>query len=242
MVIIIKVEEEIEMKIKEEEEIEMKIKEEVEIEMKIKEEAEIEMKNTMVKDLQSKINPEDLKKTMILGILKVNINLKIRIQPVVGEAEEEMTKEAEEVEEMTKEVEEAEVEVDLNKLLEKDNIATISQGIQKMKVKRIVSILLNLQISMLMLMITPIMKKNKAKIAEALEDEEEIKIVKEVENVEAKVKARVKAKVAAVEAVEAEVAREVAVAQEEEEIQQEIHIIKETQQLKRQATDYVNWW
>jgi len=218
------------------------IKEEVEIEMKIKEEVEIEMKNTMVKDLQSKINPEDLKKTMILGILKVNINLKIRIQPVVGEAEEEMTKEAEEteVEEMTKEVEEAEVEVDLNKLLEKDNIAIISQGIQKMKVKRIVSILLNLQISMLMLMITPIMKKKRAKIAEALEDEEEIKIVKEVENVEAKVKARVKAKVAAVEAVEAEVAKEVAaVAQEEEEIQQEIHIIKETQQLKRQATDYV---
>ena len=188
------------------------------------------MKNTMAKDLQSKINHEDLKKTMILGILKVNINIKIRIQAFVGEAEE--------LEEMTKEVEKAEVEVDQNNLTGKDNIATISKETQKTKVRRIVSILLNLQISMLMLIITQIMKKKKAKIiAGASEDEEEIKIVKEEENVEDKVKD----KVAEVEVVEAEVAKEVAVAaEEEEEIQREIHIIKEMQQIKSKATDYVN--
>ena len=208
------------------------------IEIKIKkiikkEEAEIEMKNMMVKDLKSKIKTEDLIKMRIHGILKVNSNLKIRIQLAVGEAEEAKEMMIEEVEEVEEEVKE-----ELNLATEKDNIVTISKRIPKMQVKPIVTIQLNLQISMLMLIITLITNKKMTQIiVEALEVAVEIKIVKEVENVEDKAKDKDKAKVAAVEVVEVVVVKEVVVAEEEEEILQEIHIIKEMQQLERLEID-----
>ena len=221
---------------------------EIKIKMVIifKEEEETEMKSTMGKDQPSKIRTEDLKKTKIHGILKVNTSHKANvldrireIQACAGEAEEteEMTREvAEETEGMMIEEAEEEVEVDKNNPSEKEHMATVSKGIQK-KVKKIVSTLLNLQILMPMLMnILIMMKTKKVRIVEDLEEEDTIQIVKEVENVEDKVKD----KADAVEVVVVEVMEEAAVVAEEEEIQQEIHIIKETKLLERQACDLMN--
>lgn len=152
---------------------------------------------------------------MIHGILKVNINLKIRIHLVKEKAEE------------MKVV-----------ILGKGNIVTTSIRIQKMMVKEIVSTHLNLLIWKLMLMIIHLEMGKQVKIkivGEVLEEDEvEIQIIKEDE--EAKAKTKDKVKMAVVEAVEVGVEEVVAV-QEAEEILLGIHIIKETKQLKNKGSE-----